>query len=192
MTSIRKIGLGLALMSAVGFLWALIDQRGLFSEEAAAWIQAAASVAAILAAGHYAAAPQRHADALERRRRIDLVNAIYDAGAIVNLHFQPIVTAVEQRDAAEIAPRLRRRSRAELSALKRLLKEPVTNWPSPQLYIHASRLHIAADVMMHLDANVTASLQVTPTATWNHLARATTRFQDAWRKFEIAVGETRH
>jgi hypothetical protein len=182
-----KIGAGIALMLGSGLLASVIGAKGLYSEVTAAWVQAIASVAAIIAAGVFTTAPLRHAESRDRRRQVAMINAVYDASAIVATDLAPLFQAAEARNPIDAVRAYWAKSKTETLALKKLLDEPVSTWPSPQLYSHAAAVLSRAEVIYGLPRGIINNLHQASDGDWELLNNLARDFGQAWDRLQGSV-----
>jgi hypothetical protein len=135
-----KVWAGIVLMLVVGLMASVIGAKGLYSEVTAAWVQAIASVAAIIAAGYFASLPLRHAEQARRRERLALIEAVDEA---VKAYWTPVSllsSSVRKRNQLLLLRAVQQRDHAADRALKSLLEMPAASWPSAKLYVAAAQL----------------------------------------------------
>lgn len=154
----RNTAIALAAILTVWFFGSLIAAKGLFSQETAAWVQAIGAIAAIFVAAWLASIPIRQAEQARRASKRDFVNAIIDAAQIATQHFEAVLASIAARDPRAFSEGVRQIEIGDFSALKALLKEPISTWPSPQLYVRANNLLRCLRVFQRVTREMTSTI----------------------------------
>lgn len=134
------------LLTAAGALVAAVPViasalvNGLTSSETASWIQAVGTIAAVLIAVWAAQAPLRHLAKDRSERRADYLQAVVLSVMPAYLYLQPTMAKIRAGDWSGFSALARELDPGNTKALRRLLEEPVSNWPSAMLYVEAQKL----------------------------------------------------
>lgn len=123
---------------AVGWVAGIARQNGLASPIAAAWVEALGTFSAVVVAV-WAATASLTADARRRHQvRVDFVNALSDSSQLALTGVDAIRVAMSNKP-ADFASKVLELKASDKAPLHKLLEAPLTDWPSPILYLRAAR-----------------------------------------------------
>lgn len=150
---VLQLGAAVAAIGVAGVAFATINQPPPSSSELAAWVQGIGTVAAVAIAAWVGMVPIRHERQARLAKRRDFINAIVDAAGYAIVAANDVLDASHRGVIEDFTRGLEALKQTEaVSALAKLLEEPVTTWPSAAAYVRALDLSSAVIELRNIEA----------------------------------------